>query len=95
MFGDKFLKIYENKGHGGVGLMEELTAETPEIENIVWQTIGGVFEEVLNPKYFKKTSENDYKNGPWWWKMSETDTTSSVLLYSTVPFDKIEGSEFL
>ena len=72
MTGSKFLKIYENKGHGGVGLREEMTLETPEIENIVWQvslrfrntvfacfnfqTINGIFEEVLEPKVLQKSS---------------------------------------
>ena len=37
MKGDKFLKIYPNKGHGGVGLREKITPKTPEIDNIVWK----------------------------------------------------------
>ena len=77
------MKIYQNKGHGGVGLRlvfkiaialslaqnlktpprEKFGPETAEIENIVWQTINGVFEEVLNPEYFKQTVEKN----PWTW----------------------------
>ena len=80
------MKIYQNKGHGGVGLRlvfkiaigycrlkislktqprETFGPETAEIENIVWQTINGVFEEVLNPEYFKQTIEKN----PWTWTL--------------------------
>ena len=56
MKGSKFMKIYENKGHGGVGLRESVTMETPEIGNIVWNTINGVFEQVLAPTILAKST---------------------------------------
>ena len=69
-------KIYQNKGHGGVGLRETFGPETAEIENIVWQTINGVFEEVLNPEYFKRTVEKN----PWTWTLRQVFNSSLHLI---------------
>ena len=69
-------KIYQNKGHGGVGLRETFGPETAEIENIVWQTINGVFEEVLNPEYFKRTVEQN----PWTWTLRQVFNSSFHLI---------------
>jgi len=87
MFGEKYLKIYQNKGHGGVGLRETFGPETAEIENIVWQTINGVFEEVLNPEYFKQTIETN----PWTWTLSETEQTTTIELVSTIELSRVQG----
>ena len=53
------------------GLRETFGPETPEINNIVWETINGVFEEVLNPEYFKRTLEKN----PWTWTLRKVSNS--------------------
>ena len=56
MFGEKYIRIYPNKGHGGVGYRA-----TPDLDNDVWQAIDGIFNEVLNPKMVGKDLSQSLK----------------------------------
>ena len=77
LFGEKYMRTYPNKGHGGVGWRE---LEPPEIDNIVWQAIDGIFDEVLNPQVLKKSIGYE----PWTWKLIEGDSWSAIEFYSNV-----------
>ena len=81
LFGEKYMRIYPNKGHGGVGRhMEDSTYDIPEIENIVWQAIDGIFTEVLNPKVFQKSLAYE----PWTWTLIDGETSSGIEFFSNV-----------
>ena len=67
-------------------LRETFGPETAEIENIVWQTINGVFEEVLNPEYFKRTVEKN----PWTWTLRQVFNSSFHLIGRKTGFSLVE-----
>lgn len=82
MFGDKFMKVFPNKGHGGVGYnVREDRYTGPELENIVWRAIDGLFEEFLTPTFTKK--RNGYQ--PWTWKLWNESGFSGIDFFSSVP----------
>ena len=82
MFGDKFMKVFPNKGHGGVGYnIRDDRYTGPELENIVWRAIDGLFEEFLSPTITKK--ENGYQ--PWTWKLWNEDGFSGIDFFTSVP----------
>lgn len=87
IFGEKYIRIYPNKGHGGVGFKEsdetcgsDTCGDYRDLENIVWQSINGIFNEVLNPVIFAKNLE--YR--PWTWNLLSSDDESAIEFFSNI-----------
>ena len=93
LYGQKYMRTYPNKGHGGVGfdLAESDDIDRPEIGNIVWQALNGIFNEVLEPKF----SQKSLGYHPWTWDLFHEENSSGITFKSNIEPTSIKVRNYL